>query len=623
MSSSRRKPEDFLPPDQRAEFDKKLAELENRMMDTKTPLPEGTQVHFADGVVSPQLNHFIGTVDKVLNEDAATGVATYSVTVDFQTDLNVAIAGSLAATARPNQKKLTAQVKNSATGKYARAMLQAWEDIHNRCYVGSGNKSGGPIVKTEVLSIARDKLLLCLHPESYLKTLKNMEPLPEGSYVLVSGLKSKPELNGLVGIAGTEVGPGGPGSGSADLRGEARYSVVFNFRSELTRAIAGVLSMRRDLPESAATRSLTTTWLDMHLGGYAGLGKCSRTETRSTRQPDGTMKTTTSGGDPLLKTATYSLKRANLDLCPDVEVYRKALQLRFTGHDEDAEMAEAAASDGELTEAKAEKHQQECARRYIGNNDSEKYRNPALNFLPNATASDENPILMVGGFGNCDKPDGSNSTADALFREGKEQFEQWRCRFLSFKDGNSAKASDNIANALRSGQYRCCVLADPGCDRAMPKLVKRLGPALKTFVEKNGGIVVAWSAGGDVFCREFLNKVWTRKELDWTWCGYGRADHDLVKNANAERLFGEECNWLSVKAHVLRVPESERCFASSEQGWDAAAALAVKEFPGGGKLVYFGDINGEDPWPLLCFMEKLVGKGAVETGSSVSSVVAE
>ena len=469
------------------------------------------------------------------------------------------------------------------------------------------------------------------------KNIFKQKPLKAGQYVVISNLKSKPELNGLVGKTGKSV---------KDASGNVRYGVSIDFQSELTREIAGSLSCMGSFEDRQRRDAQVTEDLhNMSVGQYAGTGKSATTFTSSAPQPDGTMKTETTGGFPPLTVAEFSLKRDNLEMVNednDPEVYRKKVKLDALGFDEDAEIAKDAASDGELDAAKVERNKQIAERQRAENlkknpwmagiqgGKTEPEKNPALDYPRTGTR----PVLVVGGFGNCDELDGSSFTARALLNQNPELWRQWGCRFISFKNGNSQKAANNIGAALQSGQYQCCVLADPGEGKAVPKLAQRLGSVLKDYIENHAGTLAAWSAGGDVFTKQFLNKTWSRTELDWTMDSYYRATHaPFRKNReNIVKFFGESFakkDWaFSVKGNMLTVPESDRYFATSqavkmfrnlEDDYEASkdkdadrtsAIVAVKQFEGGGKLAYFGDINGEFATAMLimAFLERCCAK---------------
>ncbi|CAD7926487.1 unnamed protein product [Amoebophrya sp. A120] len=304
--------------------------------------------------------------------------------------------------------------------------------------------------------------------------------------------------------------------------------------------------------------------------------------------------------------------------------------------DDESETSESEAdSDGSLCASKIPTHERRKERRRARN--VKKYpfmanmqvhgvpkdheENPAYKYPKTGSR----PVLVIAGVGHVDKDDGSNFTLNSILHKESAKWKQWGCRFLSFKQGNSHAASEKIQEAIQSGQYGSILIGDlsaSGDYASLQRFVDHLGPALGSFVRELGGSVAFTTSTGDVIMSEVFPKLWP--EIGWKMSAYYRATHCAVQRNrnNVARIFPGAEDWkFSVKGNMLEdVPENEMYFATSQEmkmfrylsdDYDAErdpdehrrnAIVAVKQFPlvseknrtgCGGKVAYFGDINGQ------------------------------
>ena len=335
----------------------------------------------------------------------------------------------------------------------------------------------------------------------------------------------------------------------------------------------------------------------------------------------------------------FALKEANFEI---------AVEEAVASEDEDAEDCETS-DDGSLDEGKRDKYERRRKERmasspFANSNIQVVGREEALGLsLENPVykypKTGIRPVLIVGGLGLADDDDGGGFLLRAFLRESPEKWMEWGVRFLNFHHGRSLNAAAKIKDALSSGSYRTMVFGDISC--AFDKFNSLLANAVKWFVEDFGGSVAFVSSEGGCLVSEVLLKMFPC--LAWRPGDYYRATHAGVQanGINLERIFPGAADWkYSVKTVMLdNVPIEERYFATSQEArlfrqmnndYDpekdldenrTATAVAVKQFPKrsggqisqlesqssippesissylqtghGGKIAYFGDVNGE------------------------------
>ncbi|CAD7926489.1 unnamed protein product [Amoebophrya sp. A120] len=445
--------------------------------------------------------------------------------------------------------------------------------------------------------------------------------LTKDTYVEIHNLTGRPELNGLVGQIRGYVKEKDRYAVEIDPTSSANGAVLMQRRVAQTYAIgaaldAGTLKTPADVaPLDAPPISFSSTSrFSLQRKNLAEidipLEKWTKKATRKWKKQ--VMKNSTSRK---MQGKTYDKRFYSNYLDPDDDESQSSDQ-----EDETSESGDA--SDGSLAEAKVRDYP--AARRRNGfyntceGEPGVLKTNPAYKYPKTGTR----PVLVLAGFGQCDDVDGSNFMVNVILSQFEEKWKEWGCRFLSFKHGKSGKAARKIVDAIESGEYKSIVIGDLSSyyDDVFDKFNECLGPSLRTFVLEFGGSVAFVSHTGDSMLRDVLLEIYP--EIGWRKSCYYRATHCAVQRnrENVKRLFpGAEDDKFSVKGNMLgNVPDNEIYFATSQDlklfrgdDYDASkdkdanrqhAIVAVKQFPVvagnnktacGGKVAYFGDINGE------------------------------